>query len=55
MDDFVICVFLAAIMIILIRIEDAIKSIGNQAELDRLGIVDCKDYLAAVRAIGSGL
>lgn len=28
---------------------------ANQAELDRLGIVDCKDYLAAVRAIGSGL
>ena len=28
---------------------------ANQAELDRLGIVDCKDYLAAVRAISSGL
>lgn len=28
---------------------------ANQAELDRLGIVDCKDYLAAVRAIASGL
>ena len=28
---------------------------ANQGELDRLGIVDCKDYLAAVRAIGSGL
>lgn len=28
---------------------------GNQAELDRLGLVDLKDYLAAVKAIGSGL
>lgn len=28
---------------------------GNQAELDRLGIVDTKDYISAIRAIGSGL
>jgi len=28
---------------------------ANQNELDRLGLVDVKDYLMAVRAIGSGL
>lgn len=28
---------------------------GNQSELDRQGIVDTRDYIEAVRAIGSGL
>jgi len=28
---------------------------ANQNELDRLGLVDVKDYLSAVKAIGSGL
>lgn len=28
---------------------------GNQAELDRLGIVDTRDYINAIRAIGGGL
>jgi hypothetical protein len=28
---------------------------GNQLELDRLGIVDVKDYVQAVKAMASGL
>jgi hypothetical protein len=28
---------------------------GNQIELDRVGLVDTKDYIGAVKAIAAGL